>query len=278
MKIAVTGASGYVGGQIQQACESHGHEVLAWSRRPCPSGWTHFDLNGDPASLPWNQVDALIHTAYDFAPIDWDAIVEKNVNPSIALLRAAKDAGVQRLIFISSISSFPGTRSNYGKAKLMIEEAALQLGVTVVRPGLVWGNQPGGVMGALESLVSKLPLVPYLCGRAGLGQYLVHEEDLTIAILAIVESQPKTAGFIHEATHPDAVSLLSILKTIAARSDKSRFYIPIPWQVAMSGLIAAEAIGVETPFRSDSLTGLVYRTPHLQFNDSLPGIVYRAFE
>lgn len=278
MKIAITGTSGYVGGKIQQAFESRGHEVLAWSRRPCPTAWTHFDLNGDPASLPWNQVNVLIHTAYDFAPRDWDAIVEKNVKPSIALLQTAKDRGVQHLIFISSISSFKGTRSNYGKAKLMIEEAALGLGATVIRPGLVWGNHPGGVMGALESLVSKLPLVPYLCGRAGLGQYLVHEDDLSFAIVAIAENLTKSAGTIHEATHPEAVPLLSILKAIAARSNKSRFFIPVPWQLAMSGLIAAEAIGIDPPFRSDSLTGLVYRTPHLQFTDPSLGVVYRAFK
>lgn len=277
MKVAITGASGYVGGQIAKAFQSQGHQVLSWSRSPCPQAWTRYDLGCDPVNLPWNQVDALIHTAYDFAPRDLDEIIEKNVNPSIALLRAAKNAGVERLVFISSISSFQGTRSNYGKAKLMIEEAVLPLGAVVIRPGLVWGNQSGGVMGALEKLVTKLPIIPYLQGRGGLGQFLVHEEDLSRAIVTIVGNLPEGRGSVHEVTHPEAVPLLSILRALAARSQRSRIFVPLPWPLAMFGLKLAEMLGVDPPFRSDSLTGLVHRVANLQPTNPPQGIVYRAF-
>jgi len=277
MKVAITGASGYVGGKIRDAFQSRNHEVLSWSRRPHPVAWTRYDLMDDPCSLPWDHVDALIHTAYDFDPIDWDKMVESNVKPSIELLRAARTAGVGRLVFISSISSFEGTHSNYGKAKLMIEEAALQLGAVVIRPGLVWGQLSGGVMGALESLVSKFPVIPYLYGSGGLGQYLVHEEDLSHAVVSIAEGLPAGAGSIHEAAHPDPVSILSILKAIAVRSGKSRRFIPIPWHLAMFGLKAAETVGIHPPFRSDSLIGLIHRNPNLLHASPLYGVVYRPF-
>jgi nucleoside-diphosphate-sugar epimerase len=96
-----------------------------------------YEIGDDPRRLPWGQVDALVHCAYDFRPKRWPEIHRVNVDGSIALLRAARESGVKRAVFISSLSSFPACRSLYGQAKLEIEAAALELGCAVVRPGLV---------------------------------------------------------------------------------------------------------------------------------------------
>jgi len=277
MRVAVTGASGYVGGRILEAFRMRGHEVLTWSRRPCDGNWHRYDLGEDPASLPWSGVDALVHASYDFEPRTWSEIVERNVRRSIALLHAATKAGVTKLVFISSISSFDGTRSNYGKAKLMVEKTALEMGAAVIRPGLVWGAHSGGVMGSLEKLVTRLPVVPFLCGRGGIGQFLVHEQDLSRAVVSITENHHPDSGAIHEVAHPFPVPLLSILRTLAARSGKSPLFVPLPWQLAMFGLTAAERLGARPLFRSDSLTGLVYRAESLQHSTPPQGIVCRPF-
>ena len=278
MKVIVTGASGYVGGCLAKAFEMRGHEVLKWSRRPCEGNWSRYDLSDDPAGLPWSGVDALIHASHDFEPRTWSEILERNVEPSIALFKAAKEAGVSKLVFISSISSFEGTRSNYGQSKLMIEKSALALGATIIRPGLVWGHRSGGVMGALEKFVNRLPIVPYLHGRGGLKQYLVHQDDVSNAVVSITENHILGNGKIFEVTHPVPVSLVSILKIIAARSGAPRLFIPVPWQLAMLGLTAAEKIGIRPMFRSDSLRGLVHINSELKHNLPPKDIEYRPFQ
>lgn len=275
MKVAITGASGYVGTGISKGFRAHGHEVLALSRRPCEAPWAPFSLAGDPLLLPWEGVDVLIHAAYDFIPRTWQEILDRNVTPSVALLQAAKSAGVERLIYISSMSAFEGCRSNYGKAKLMVENEARNLGAVIIRPGLVWGNPSGGVMGTLENLVAKLPVVPFLTGGK---QLLIHEADLSAAIVAIAENHPPDAATLHSVAHTTPVSLLEILRSIAKRSGRTRLYVPVPWQFAMAGLIFIEMLGIRTLFRSDSLVGLVHGNPHPEITAQLGGNSYRPFQ
>ena len=65
----------------------HGWEVLALGRRPGPEGSRHvsYELGADPSRLPWQEVDAFVHCAYDFRPNKWDAIHAVNVAGSIKL-------------------------------------------------------------------------------------------------------------------------------------------------------------------------------------------------
>jgi nucleoside-diphosphate-sugar epimerase len=277
MKVILTGASGYVGGMILDALRAHGHEVLALSRRSCSTPWLAYQLGDDPASLPWQGVDALIHAAHDFTARGEEENHRRNVQPSVALLRAARESGVTRLLFISSFSAFAGTRSCYGRAKLAVETQCLSLDGAAIRPGLVWGQQSGGVMGSLERIVTRLPLVPCLTGPRGLPQFLVHEDDLARTVLDALQSPPHRSGRLIEAAHPEPMPLRTILTHIAHRHGLRRLFLPIPWQLAMAALKTTEALRLNASFRSDSLVGLVHGTPSLQSEPSSGYIEFRAF-
>jgi nucleoside-diphosphate-sugar epimerase len=261
MKIAVTGTSGYVGGAIASAFREHGHEVLSLSRRPCPQPWLQHSLGDDPTSIPWENVHALIHAAHDFTAANAAENQDHNIVPSVALFNAAAAAGVRHLIFISSMSCFVGCTSHYGKAKLAIEQQIARLNPAIVRPGLVWGGETGGVMAALEATVLRLPVVPYLTGRNKLRQYLIHQEDLATTLVRIVGEAPPQEPLVINAYHPQPQSLLEILKTLAARHSKKRLFFPVPCQFAMLGLKSLETLRIRPPFRSDSLQGLVFANP-----------------
>lgn len=265
MKVAITGASGYVGGAIVREFESNGHETLKLSRRECPGEWSSYSLGDDPSKINWKDVDALVHAAYDFSPHTFHEIQNRNVIPSAELFTAARNAGVQKIILISTISAFDGCRSMYGKAKLEIEKEALAAGATVIRPGLVWGKQPGGMMGSLEKIVSALPIVPYLCGAGGLRQFLVHEQDLAASVVKWTCREPASQTLT--IAHPTPLTLRQILVRIAAKKNLRRVFIPVPWPFAMVALKAAEACGISLPFRSDSLTSLIHGNSAVVFYD-----------
>ena len=275
MKIALTGASGYVGGAIASAFRERGHEVFSLSRRPCLPPWQHYSLGDDPNSISWENVQVLIHAAHDFTAATPSDNHTRNIAPAIDLFNTAHSSGVSHLVFISSMSSFENCTSEYGKAKLSIEQQISHLNPTLVRPGLVWGGDTGGVMAALEATVLHLPIVPFITGGNTLNQYLVHAEDLATKLANIIDSQPPTKAQIIASYHPQPLSLFNILKILAVRHAKKRLFIPIHWRFAMLGLNILEALRIRLPFRSDSLKGLVFanQSPPFPENPSC----YRKF-
>jgi nucleoside-diphosphate-sugar epimerase len=170
---AVTGANGYVGGRLKAICKAPVFKSWAGRRAPAGSGAVGFARPKCRQNFPTH---ALVHCAYDFKARKWNEIVATNVRGSEKLLRAAKASGVRRIIFISSISAFHGCRSMYGRAKLEIEQIALSLGAIVIRPGLVYGNSPGGIFGGLVRQVKGHRCV--LLPGGGEQLPLVHDRDL----------------------------------------------------------------------------------------------------
>ena len=253
--------------------------MIGLGRRPSPQATAHvaYDLSTEPRNLPWAGVDALIHAAYDWRPLGWEAIHATNVAGSVRLLRAAMENGVRHAVFISSMSAFAGCRSLYGKAKVEIEAAARELGFNAVRPGLVWGGDSGGMLRALEGAVARSPIVPSIGGGA-FPQYLVHCEDL--ARLAFALCQPDAAPIARpiSAAHPDGISFRQLLQMLAQRQGRKPVFMPVPWRLIHFGLKTIEALRLPAPFRSDSLIGLVFQNPSPDFSlPEMPQISFRPF-
>jgi nucleoside-diphosphate-sugar epimerase len=259
---AITGATGYVGGRIQRHLEQAGWETVSWSRRPGPGRrHTEFKLGEpvDPRGL--EGVGALVHCAYDFTPRRWPEIVEVNVRGTARLLAAARAAGVRRLVVLSSASAFDGCRSLYGQAKLEIESLALEAGALVIRPGLVYGPQPGGVFGALLKQVQESRIIPLL-GNGRQLQRLVHEQDLARLIERHVCGEfaaPAAPVFL---AHEQPWEMKALLQHIAAHLQRPIRFVHVPWRLVWLALRSLEGVGLRPPFRSDSLLGLVYSNPN----------------
>ena len=280
MRCAITGAGGYLGRVLSKSFTAQGWDIVCLTRRGGDEKNVQFQLaKTDPEKIPWQNVDALVHGAWDFSLTRWEEIHRVNVLGSIALLRAAKNAGVKRVVFISTFSAFEGCRSLYGRAKLEIEKEALTLGCAVVRPGLVYGpGATGGTMGQLENAAKRGGIVPLL-GDGSFAQFPVHEDDLARLIFLLCQPDAPIPREPISAAPAQKITLRELVETIAKKNNQRVFFVPLPWRILLAGLKTLEALHLPAPFRSDSLLGIVFQNPAPKFGlpESLP-LRFRNYE
>jgi len=271
----LTGASGYLGGMIARKLVANGWDVVGMTRKP-KAGEVAFKLGGDIAAETLAGYDALIHCAYDFAPVSWADIEATNVQGSAKLFRAAKEAGIRHLLLISTISAFEGCKSNYGRAKLLIEKHAREAGACVVRPGLIYGARPGAMFGRLVSQVQKSSLMP-MPGDGKQMMYTVHQDDLTDAIFKGLLANPAPAAPITVANGAP-IAFRDIMIAIGRKFGKKVTPVPLPWQAMWLGLRGAEIAKIQLGLRSDSLVSLVNQDTAPVLNaEELLGVKCRGF-
>ena len=195
MLTLVTGASGYLGVEMVRQLRAQGREVRAlirrWDAEQLLSGTGAYPALGDvtdPASLvpALEGVSRVFHMAgvVGHRASDEGRLHDVNVIGSANLLEAAQRAGVERIVYTSSVAAM-GPAGNpdhprneqhflldgddgrgdfrYARSKALGEQAALEkasqgMDVVVVNPGFVIG--PGDV-----NRVSSWPIEEYLRGR-----------------------------------------------------------------------------------------------------------------
>ncbi len=276
---AITGSNGYVGGCVKKFFAARGWEIFELTRRPKAGSRAYqYQLGNDVSPELLSGVAAFVHCAYDFGPLRWDEIVAVNVEGSRKLLEAARVAAIPKTIFISSISAFDGCRSLYGKAKLEIEKIALANGALVLRPGLVYGSDAGGMFGKLAAKLRKSALVPLVGGGSQI-QYLVHHEDLCGFIEKYASGSTDAPPQVLTAANEQPWRFKQLIQEIARAQGKEPKFIPLPWRVIWLALKSAEICGIKLNFRSDSLVSLVYQNPSPDFSaNARAGLVCRPFD
>ena len=276
---AITGSNGYVGGCLKNYFAAHGWEILELTRAPkAGTRAVKFHLGKNISAADLAGVNALVHCAYDFKALRWDEICAVNIEGSRKLFATARAAGVGKIIFISSISAFDGCRSLYGRAKLSIEKIALNAGALVIRPGLVFGNDPGGMFGKLVAQVGQSVVIPMI-GDGSQIQFLVHEEDLSAFAERCAGGDMKISPAIFTAANEWPWAFKELLLEIARGQNKKIKFIPLPWRFVWMGFKAAEICGWKSNFRSDSLISLMNQNPHPDFSpNAAAGLVCRPFQ
>ena len=253
--VAITGASGYLGSLLTALFTDHGATVVRFVRSPQSESDRPFVLGSKPDPSAMDGVDVLIHAAYDMRVIDESDVWKVNVGGTGVLLEAAQAARVPRIVVLSSMSAYEGTKQLYGRAKLAIEADAGRVGAVIVRPGLVVGAGSGGMAGTLAKLTGW-PVCPTV-GSAG-HQFVVSADDFARAVhrLATMADPPTGRPLGVAARNP--VRFDDLLRHIAGlEGHREPLLVPVPWPVILGVLRLSETLRLRIPLRSDSLLGLL---------------------
>lgn len=192
----ITGGSGFVGKALltrltasEKRPETLRLLVRQSSDAPAHSESCVGDLR-DPHSLAraCEGIDTVIHLA-GIAHVGSAASAEAravNLDGSLALLRAAIEAGARRFVFLSSTLSLDDSL-HYGRDKRRVEEALLaaaaagSIEVVILRAVNIYGPGMRGNIATMIRLISSgvLPRLPMLANRLS----LVGVEDVVSALL-----------------------------------------------------------------------------------------------
>lgn len=264
---AVTGATGYVGCLLSAALRRQ-WSVVPLVRRPSTENEIHWDFTVDQditEDLRARNTEVLIHAAWDMRSNTIEEL-RTSVDASNRLYQMARRAGVKRIIFVSTISAFQGCRSAYGRSKLQVEQMTKQAGGIVLRPGLIYGRQVGGVFGAIKNQVRRSRIVP-LIGNGHAPQFLLHQDTLEqCALRAAGGDFDASRGEPITIAHPKPWPFRELVLSIARAESRQVTLVPTPWPLLYAALRSAEALHLPVPFRSDSVLSFVYQDPAPDFS------------
>jgi UDP-glucose 4-epimerase len=245
MRVLVTGASGFLGHALTIALADAKHEVRAGMRRA-----GRLDFPGDVAVVPYADlaspldwrplvagIDAVVHLAgiahvgSDIPDALYDRI---NHQATGELAAAAKQAGVKRLVFMSSVRAQSGPTADhvlteadrplptdaYGRSKLAAESAIRASGMpfTILRPVLVYGPGVKGNLAMLERLAA-LPL-PLPFGSFRNQRSLLSRDNLITAVQFVLDNAAST-GETYLIADAAPVSLAAIIAALRQGFDRS---------------------------------------------------------
>lgn len=194
-RVAVTGATGFIGRHVVRALKKRGWDVRVLARRhPADllSPYYRFevtlgDLSDDAALLRLTEgVDAIIHLAGVVKALRREDFFSANENGTVGLLKTARKAAPHAmLIHVSSIAAREPALSPYGDSKRRGEDAVARLAGdrvwTILRPPAVYGPGDHEILPLFKA--AKLGLVPYPAAP-GAALSMIHAADLADAIVA----------------------------------------------------------------------------------------------
>lgn len=249
LRVAITGAGGFLGAALCRRLSAAGMEVHALARRPASwSGvrWHTYDLAGPPPAV-LAGVDVIVHAAFAMG-VSGPALEELNAAAAGRLLAAAR-AHRAHFIFISSMSAHAGAVSSYGRAKWRIEQGLDPAVDAIVRPGLIIGA--GGVYARMLASLRRTPVVPVFYGGVQPIQP-IGLDDLVEGLQRIVAG--RLSGVFNLGCS-EPMTIRELYQRMLTATGRRRILLPLPGDLTVAGLRVAERLGLHLPLTAENLLG-----------------------
>ena len=269
--VLVTGASGFVGSAVARLLAQRGFAVRALARATSPRGnLAGFDgmiVEGDmrePADMrrAMRDIRHVFHVAADYRlwARDPEEILRNNVRGTRAVMDAAAEAGVERIVYTSSVATLkPGSLAEpsdeqcrlteaqaigaYKRSKVAAERVVEQMIAANGLPAIIVNpSTPIGPRDVKPTPTGRI-IVEAASGRmpafVDTGLNLAHVEDVALGHLLALEKGRIGESYILGGQN---VSLREMLAIIAELSGRKPPRIQLPRQPLIPLAFAAEAI------------------------------------
>lgn len=223
--VALTGATGFIGQRLVPVLASDGWRVRLLLRRdPARPEWRGVEPQvvagdlADPVALRQlvAGADAVVHVAGLIKATRRRHFYAINHQGSVALADAVLAAApAARFLHVSTLAAREPSLSDYAGSKRAGEDAVLErLGprVTVLRPPAVYG--PGDRESLVFFQMGSKRFVP-LAGPPDARAAMIHVDDLTALLVALLREQPRGAVLSAADARPAGYSWREVFHTAA---------------------------------------------------------------
>lgn len=231
MRVAVLGASGFLGRHALPELVRAGHRVLALARRPPPSAPGVEPLAGDALDADTLRralqgADAAVNLVGIHHGHGTQSFERVHVELPARLVEAMRAVGVSRLVHLSVLCARPDPQLAYHDSKHRGEEVVRQSGLawTILRPAIVYGADDGFTRRIQRQIAQRLAPIP---GKGDAPQQPVHADDVAAAIERAL-ARPAAVGQTLPLTGLRTTTYAKIVDELAYRSGHPVFRPKLP--------------------------------------------------
>lgn len=167
-----------------------------------------------------------------------------NIRSAPEIIEACKATGINRVVIVTTTGIF-SKYQQYSEEYNTLETMILSCGLdyTIIRPTMIYGNHQDKNIHKLVKIVNKYSIVPTIGKGYGLMQP-IYAKDLA-GVIAAAYINPVSIKKAYNVAGKEPIRLIEIMKLIAMELGKRRFFISIPYPVALAAGYIGEWINNE---------------------------------
>jgi len=236
-RVAVTGASGFVGSHTARALLANGDDVVLIARHANPAiipggehaTWVKADID-DEAGLAraFAGCKAVIHCAGINVERGTQTYAKVHISGTQTVVRAAQTAGVSRIALVSFLRARPACGSAYHESKWEAEAIVRRSGLmyTILKAGVIYGRGDH-LLDHLSRAFNTFPI--FLLVGFGSRRHLrpVAVQDVAKVLVASAHDE-RLNDVTVPVIGPEELRLEQAVRRVASVVDNRPLYLPAP--------------------------------------------------
>jgi len=278
--ILLTGATGFVGGNLLKEMLKQGLQVRCLVRNPSKAEAMKQPgvelIKGDVTdksslliALDDAKVTIAVHLVGILAETKNTTFKAIHTEGTRNMVEACKIKGVKRFVHISALGTRANARSKYHKTKWEAEEIIRNSGLeyTIFRPSVMFGKED-----KFTNLFAGIIKISPFIMIPGNGQNMMQPVSVKnlVSAMTIAVKDPQHIHKVYEIAGPEKLTFDQIIDTICRVMGKTRLKIHIPMPLMRPGALIAECILRKPPITRDQL--LMLEEDNVTDNNALESV------